>query len=137
MSNFSFTLSTTNLRLNRREMDSFLNSPRGEVGREMKKIGFRIQLAAKAQVGKDTGDLMRSIGMIHERIGLFQQVHIGSNDEIAYIHHEGTRPHTISARNGKALRFSNNGRMVYTRSVNHPGTLPNRYLSDNLKLAYI
>jgi len=119
------------------QMDNFLNAPGGEVGRELKKIGFRIQIAAKAQVGKDTGKLMKSIEVIHERIGVFQQIRIGSDNEIAFIHHEGTRPHTISARNGQTLRFSSNGRMVYTRSVNHPGTQPNRYLSDNLKLAYV
>jgi hypothetical protein len=137
LSEFTFNVAAPDVRLNRREMDTFLNSPRGEVGRELKKIGFRIQIAAKGQVGKDTGDLMRSIVVIHERIGLYQQIRIGSDNEIAFIHHEGTRPHTITARGDKPLRFSSNGRMVYTRSVNHPGTLPNRYLSDNLKLAYI
>lgn len=132
-----FTMKSPELNLSKPKMDNFLNAPGGEVGRELKKIGFRIQIAAKAQVGKDTGKLMQSIEVIHERIGVFQQIRIGSDNEIAFIHHEGTRPHTITARNGQALRFSSKGRMVYTRSVNHPGTQPNRYLSDNLKLAYI
>ena len=137
MANTSFTISAPKVNISASEMDTFLNSPKGEIGREMLKIGFRIQIAARAQVGKDTGKLMESIEVIHERIGLFQQIRVGSDNNIALIHHDGSRPHTINARNGKALRFSSKGRMVYTRSVNHPGTSPNRYLSDNLKLAYV
>lgn len=34
---------------------------------------------------------------------------------------EGTRPHTIRARNKKALRFRYKGRIVVAKSVNHPG----------------
>ena len=119
------------------ELDFFLNDPQGEVGQSLRRIAIRIVVAAKVQVGKDTGELAKSIEFVHERIGLFQQVRIGSDNEIALIHHEGTRPHAIVARNAQALRFSSNGRIVYARFVNHPGTKPNNYLSDNLRLAYV
>lgn len=39
----------------------------------------------------------------------------------------GTRPHLIAARNAKALRFVVGGRVVFAKSVQHPGTKPNRY----------
>lgn len=134
---FRITMDVQPPNFSKEDFDFYLNDPRGEVGREMRKIAFRIVIAAKAQVGKDTGELMKSIEFVHERIGMYQQLRIGSDNEIALIHHDGTRPHTINARNAQFLRFSSNGRMVYTRSVNHPGTAPNRYLSDNLKLAYV
>ena len=118
------------------EFDIFKNSPDGEIGEHLEKIGQRIVTAAKRQVGKDTGDLMRSIHMIHSRVGLHQELWIGSENDIAYLHHEGARPHEIHARNHSYLRFTSKGRVVYTRKVNHPGTKPNRYLSDNLILVY-
>lgn len=36
----------------------------------------------------------------------------------------GTRPHKISAKSGRALRFMLGGRAVFRKSVNHPGTKP-------------
>ncbi len=39
----------------------------------------------------------------------------------------GTRPHPIFARNAKALRFVTGGRVVFAKSVQHPGTEPNPY----------
>jgi len=40
----------------------------------------------------------------------------------SYFVHEGTAPHIIRARQGKALRFEIDGTVFYRRSVNHPGT---------------
>ncbi|MGH7723416.1 MAG: hypothetical protein ACRENL_11410 [Candidatus Dormibacteria bacterium] len=39
----------------------------------------------------------------------------------------GTPPHTITAVNAKALHFTGKSGEVFTRSVRHPGTRPNRY----------
>lgn len=117
--------------------DGFKNAPIGDIGMALEKyIGRPILLAAKRQVGVDSGKLMNSITLIHRRTGIYQDMIIGSDNKIALIHHEGTRPHSID-RYPKMLRFSSKGRMVYTHHVNHPGTRPNRYLSDNLYLAYI
>lgn len=131
-----FTMDTS-LRINRGTLDTFLNSPRGEVGRELVKRGRLIVRAAKRDVGVDTGKLRESIYMIHSRVGAYQQIWIGSDSDIALMHHEGTRPHAINARGPQMMRFSSQGRMVYTRHVNHPGTRPNNFLSDNLRLAYL
>jgi hypothetical protein len=62
---------------------------------------------------------------------------VGSEDPIAYLHHEGTRPHVIVPRTAPMLVFWSNraGRVVYARKVLHPGTRPNRFLTDNLHLA--
>lgn len=44
---------------------------------------------------------------------------------------QGTRPHPIVARRVKFLRFywPKVGRVVYFRSVNHPGTKPNPFMA--------
>jgi hypothetical protein len=59
---------------------------------------------------------------------------VGSDDPIALWHHEGTEPHIIAARNAPRLVFywSVAGGVVSFMQVNHPGTKPNRYLTDSL-----
>lgn len=113
-----------------------INDPQGPITPHLHHIGRVITIAAKSQVGEDTGGLKNSIYyQIQKWSGGLPEVWIGTYHPIAYIHHEGTRPHAISARGAKFLRFSARGRMVYDRTVMHPGTKPNRFLSDNLYLA--
>lgn len=62
---------------------------------------------------------------------------VGSDSPIALLHHEGTRPHVIVPRNAQYLVFFSQraGRVIWARRVMHPGTKPNKYLTDNLHLA--
>jgi hypothetical protein len=62
---------------------------------------------------------------------------VGSSVSYALIHHNGSRPHVILPVRAKSLVFTSKGRLVVTNRVNHPGTKPNRYLTDNLRLALI
>ncbi|UDL15882.1 tail assembly chaperone [Microbacterium phage Pumpernickel] len=112
-----------------------VNDPLGPVTTHLRKVGRRVVIAARAQVGKDTGELARSIHYNVRKYGGLPEVWIGTYNNIAWMHHEGTRPHAISARNAQYLRFSSKGRMVYARTVMHPGTKPNRFLTDNIYLA--
>lgn len=116
------------------EVDRLLNSPTGEVGRHLSARGSLIVAAAKAQVGVQTGKLKASISMKHSRNAFGQQIKIGSPVKYALAHHEGTRPHVITPNRREFLRFSSRGRIVYARAVMHPGTKPNKYLTDNLYL---
>lgn len=61
-------------------------------------------------------------------------VTVGSEDPIALIHHEGTEPHTITARNAPMLVFWSEraGAVISVRQVQHPGTQPNRFLTEAL-----
>lgn len=81
----------------------------------------------------DTGYLRNSItsavrsGGSTEVVGM-----VGASAEYAAHVHEGTRPHIIRPKGGKALRFTGHvgpnttGRtgtqVIYARSVSHPGT---------------
>jgi hypothetical protein len=111
-----------------------LNSPAGPVGREMKKRAEIARTFARAKVGKETGMLAMSLYIEHSTAINGQHLRIGSNLPYALYHHEGTRPHLIHARGAEVLRFTNRGRVVYARTVMHPGTKPNRYLTASIPL---
>lgn len=111
-----------------------LNVPTGMVGKYMAVLGERIESKAKRQVGVKTGALRTSIHTEHRTTGGRQYIKVGSKLHYAYMHHEGTRPHIISAKPPGVLRFkSKKGGVVHAVSVLHPGTKPNRYLSDQLR----
>ena len=132
-----FSYSLTKVRLYNTELGLYLHSPNGELGEYLRKKGRRIVAMAKRQVGVDSGKLKASINVVHERIGRGQQLRIGSSLPYALMHHEGTKPHIITPQEAGILRFSSGGRVIYTHKVDHPGTRPNRYLSDQLWVARI
>lgn len=109
-------------------------SPNGPFAEHMRRAGKELEIRAKKQVGVDTGNLRRSIGTT---INYFAPrgilVTVGSANKIALLHHEGTRAHEIRPRRAKVLRFVHRGVVRYETRVWHPGTKPNRYLTDNLR----
>lgn len=121
---------------NRKNWDLFFENPAGRVGRYLDRKGKKITAAARAQVGVRTGNLRSSIHMRHFRDSRGQYVRIGSPLSYAKMHHEGTPPHLIVPTRGEKLRFVSKGVLVYTHLVRHPGTRPNRFLTDNLKLIH-
>lgn len=134
---FGVSFELDNIKYYQPDFDHFKNDPDGEIGEHLAKRGTAILLAAQQQVGVDTGALRASLYMLHYRQGAHQEIRIGSDNDHAMIHHEGSRPHAIAARGNHVLRFAGRGRVVYSHSVLHPGTRPNRYLSDNLSLVYV
>jgi hypothetical protein len=116
------------------ELDFMLNNPSGDVGRYLARKGRMIKMAAMAQVGVRTGALRASIHMRHLRDSRGQFVKIGSSLNYALAHHEGTKPHLITPNRAQVLRFTRGSTVVYAHSVMHPGTKPNKFLTDNLGL---
>jgi hypothetical protein len=116
------------------EYEFFFNEPSGKVGRYLALRGNLIVRAAKAQVGVRTGALRASIHMRHARDIRGQYIRIGSAMNYALLHHEGSKPHMIKPDRAQVLRFTNRGTVMYAHAVMHPGTKPNRYLTDNLGL---
>lgn len=112
-----------------------LNVQTGMVGRELKRIGSQIITLARGQVGKRTGKLAASIHMAHYSSGRKQHIRVGSGVKYALVHHEGSGPHLIVPHPPRThLRFrARTGAVVYPTAVLHPGTRPNRYLSDQLR----
>jgi hypothetical protein len=117
-------------------LDMVLNDPSGKVGRWLTLQAEKVAIGAKAQVGVRTGALKASIKVhSHERNPRGQSIMIGSTLNYAYVHHEGSKPVIITPKGGhKVLRFRVGARIIYGKRVIHPGTKPNRYLKNSLKL---
>jgi hypothetical protein len=108
----------------------------GPVMADLSRRASNVQAGAVRQVGKITRRLERSIVKrpgVDSR-GPFVMV-VSEGVPYAVWHHEGTEPHVIRPRKAKVLSWVSGGERRFASSVNHPGTRPNRFLSDNLPLA--
>lgn len=140
------------LTLNNAEIQRMTTGESGPVIRELMRRAELLVQAAKRQVrvghvaagqgssGVNLRDTITKRIVRNPTTGGIEIV-VGSNHPIALIHHEGTRPHLIRprperlARNPNAmLAFPGGGGVIFAREVHHPGTHPNRYLSDNLPI---
>lgn len=72
--------------------------------------------------------------MRHNRDPRGQYIIIGSRLSYAKDHHEGTKPRIIIPEKRRTLRFFSKGVVFHSKLVKHPGTKPNKYLTDNLRL---
>lgn len=128
---------TVKIHINQSQVDGLFSAD-GPVARDMTRRATNVQLAARRQVRVRSGRLRRNIikrgPLPNSRGG--QTVEVGAyNLDYALIHHEGSAPHTIVPVKAKVLHFKVGGVDVFVKQVNHPGTAPNRYLTDNLKEA--
>lgn len=110
----------------------FTASKKSPIYNDIDSRGRRLHNLAVRQVGKKTHKLANSM-TTRTTVDLLGIVNTtGSDDPISLIHHNGSRAHEIRPRRAKVLRFVQNGRVRYAHRVWHPGTRPNRYLTDNL-----
>lgn len=126
------------------KLATLLRGPNGPVATEMLRRGQLVQDAAKRQIR--LGHIHGGAGRPNLRDTLVKRVTrqpsgdiaviVGSDSPIALLHHEGTRAHVILPVKAKVLVFpGRGGGVVFSQKVNHPGTAPNRYLTDSLRFA--
>lgn len=113
-----------------------LNHNFGLVGRHLHKTANRITQLAKLQVGKKTGNLMRSIKFRHlPKNTLGPGIKVGGYTSYALMHHQGTKPHIITPNKpGGNLVFRKGSRVIHTQIVRHPGTRANNYLTTPMRV---
>jgi hypothetical protein len=131
-----FTSSRIEVVIRRPQFNRYFNQESGEVGQYLKRRSALVEQAAKRQVKVRTGALRSSIHMRHGRDPRGQYVKIGSSLPYALMHHKGTRPHLIFPNSSNKLVFKSKGGLIFVNAVMHPGTKPNKYLSDNLRLVF-
>lgn len=96
---------------------------RGASMSELRRVGPMALNRSKILCPVDTGRLRASLrGQANRTWTLRPQYTISTDVEYAPFVHDGTRPHEIRPRNAQVLRFVVNGRVVYARVVQHPGT---------------
>jgi hypothetical protein len=132
-----YTWKVTNVDIYDAELNKMLKGPQGEVARFMREIGQKIQTQSKAQVKIRSGRLRNSIRVTERTWRTERAVEVGSKVRYAYLHHEGTRPHLIVPIRRTHLRFRSGARIVFAKSVLHPGTKPNPYLSRPMRLVVL
>ncbi len=66
---------------------------------------------------------------IIRRRGRAVALRVSNSAKHAAVLEKGSAPHRIRAKQGKALRFWGFGKLVFRKSVQHPGTKPYRFLS--------
>lgn len=136
-----------------RALADLLRGPSGPVARMQIRNGQIVRRGAQRRVGvskppplalgrqfhvRRPGTLRDSIVSRLVNEGGELVVYVGSYDPIALLHHQGTVPHEIHPRHrGGTLVFwsRKRGRITFVRDpafVKHPGTRPNRYLTDSL-----
>lgn len=145
------------VKLDSRAIAELLRSEDGPNARFLTEQATRVQERSKELVGVSKGPLHGTTLVggqeAHLRDTIVKRfvqddngpaVLVGSEHPIAYLHHEGTRPHVIRPRRAKTLRFAvsggsaifapGGGFIVFAREVHHPGTAPNRYLTDAMSV---
>ncbi|AHJ88321.1 tail assembly chaperone [Mycobacterium phage Hosp] len=106
-----------------------------ESGRDLRafhrSLTRRIANQARADVPVRTGNLGRTIGEMPQ---VYTPFHVSGGVEAtadyAAAVHEGSRPHRIAARSADALRFVWHGRVIFRKSVWHPGTRARPFLRN-------
>lgn len=118
---------------------SQLVSLNGAAGDELDRLSRIVMAEARRRVGVRTGTLLTSIRRQSGSTarGPYVDVVAGVKGLTPYLgyHMNGTGPHVIVPRRRKALRFiGNSGQVVFARRVRHPGTAPNDFLRDALRV---
>lgn len=124
-------------------LNKVLRGPDGPVMRRLGEDAERVRQEARRlcgysqpdPLGREKADPVHLRDTIVKRFIAGQGWQVGSDHPRALMHHEGTQPHPIDPRRpGGFLVFwsGREGRVIYARHVDHPGTRPNRFLVNAL-----
>jgi hypothetical protein len=84
-------------------------------------------------VGQRTRRLRDSIHFELDDAGAELVGTVGTNVSYAKFVHDGTAPHVIEAKAARALHFFANGKEVFVKRVNHPGTKARPFATSTLQ----
>ncbi len=99
----------------------------------MRKLGRSVTRTARRRVNVRTGHLRSTIGDETTMAGPVVTTTVFATARYARWVHDGTRPHAITPRRAKALRFEIGGRIVFAKRVWHPGYRGSRFLSSSVR----
>jgi hypothetical protein len=125
------------------EPQAFANDPREGVMYDLRYRLFLIAGFAKARVQVDSGFTLTTIhDVVNRNVRRYPSGDViagkagargeGRRPTVPVILDRGSKAHVIRARRRKALRFVVNGKVVFRRSVMHPGTRGSGFLTKSL-----
>lgn len=80
-----------------------------------------------------SGNLERAVDTRFSNHGLVGTVFLNKNRApYGPFVHAGTKPHTITPKNRRALRWVSGNRFIFAKQVNHPGTREDPFLYEAL-----
>lgn len=96
------------------------------------KVGVEVKKVAKETAPRSEGEA--NAAHYKDRIVFYpeQSAVIAEQSYSAYIEY-GTQPHEIRPKTAQALHFKKNGKDIFTKKVNHPGTKPNPVMRNAAK----
>jgi hypothetical protein len=100
-----------------------------ELEKATKEAGKTILATEKEEVPIKTGQLRRSITLDYHPIS----VSIYPTVNYALPVHEGTKAHIILPVRASVLAFKKNGKMVFVKRVNHPGSKANKFVERTVQ----
>jgi hypothetical protein len=116
---------------------SWEGAPGRDFQRRMNTLAVRQLQAAPQRTGRMAGNIHAQ--RLQSDFGRYLEGGVGVSPAnrgrlrgYAQVVSAGSRPHIITPRRARALRFVVAGTVVFTRRVNHPGTRPNDYLTRSL-----
>ena len=83
----------------------------------LQEAGFKVEEEAKKTAPVDSGYYRNNIGFDGKN-------RVIANADYSADLEYGTKPHVIEPKTAKALHFKSDGKDVFTKRVNHPGTKP-------------
>lgn len=136
-------MASRSIRFRPAAMAKLLEAPNGTVGQHMQSIGRKTtveaQRLADAELERQTGAYHRGfrsrtiVGAKGPRLMIENNATTRDGRQIAPMVEKGTRPHIIRPRSGRVLVFQVDGRAVFARLVNHPGTRAYRIMERALR----
>lgn len=119
------------VRLNQGALRRLLRSRSGAARRKLEERTRRVASIAEDRAPGSMGDYVS--WEVVEGPGGLQGVVRCDHPAVRFVL-DGTRPHLIRPRRARALRFEVGGRVVFSKLVRHPGTRPNNFLAEALRL---
>lgn len=131
-------ITNINVKLYPGEPYLFANEPHGPVIIELDRRMRRAEIEAERRVRVRSGRLLATIHRETVRVRKWPAVDVvAGRARMNYLmfEHDGTVPHIIRARRKKSLRFMSAGKVVFRKSVRHPGTKGTFFLTRSLTSA--
>jgi hypothetical protein len=124
---------SVSVQLDKRVLDHLLGTFGNETRAAVRKHGLAVEARARATAPRRDGLLANSHTTTMGGNASSSTAIVAATAAYAAAVHDGSKPHDIYPKHGKALRFVSVGNVVFARKVHHPGTKAKPWLAEALE----